>query len=440
MLENKNNHADIQLLSEEFQEVLGRVPHWILRWGITVVACIVIILLLGSIVFKYPEVVTSRIILTGSIPPATIVAKTSGKLNELYITDNQKVKAGEYLGVIENSANTKDIFALKAYLESIGLYSDTIITLPPKQLKLGSLQSSYSSFYLTLFEYSEYNRLKYLATKGHILKEHIKQYETQRENLVKQKNIVADQVQIVKQQFQRDSTFNNKGIVPNDEYGSVQSQYFQSALSFENICSSIDNVEIQIEQMKDALYDINYQDIEKENTLITQLVIYLNQLQADVKQWELNYALIAPIDGEVTFTKYWTINQNIKSGDEILNIIPSEDVNLMGKASLPVAGSGRVEIGQKVNIRFDNFPDNEFGIIKGMVRNISLVPVTTNQVTEYTVEIDLLNDLTTTYNKKLPYLPNMTGTADIITKDVSVLERLIMPLRKTISEGASRQK
>lgn len=435
MSEDKKDNINIELRSEEFQEVLGSVPHWILRWGITIVALVVVILLVGSAIFKYPEIVSSRIILTGSTPPATIMAKTSGKLSELYIQDNQFVHSGDYLGIIENSANTKDILILKDYLQGIDLYSDTIHMLPPKHLKLGDLQSNYSSFYLTLFEYTEYIRLKYFSTKSGILRERIRQYETQRNNLIKQKNIVADQLVIARQQFQRDSTLNKKGVISQDEFGVAKSQYFQSELSFENISSSIDNAEIQIGQMKESLYDNNYQDIEKENKLITQLKTYVNQLQTEVQQWELSYVLVSPIDGVVTFTKYWSINQNVTAGSDILNIIPTNKVNLVGKASLPIVGSGRVAIGQKVNICFDNFPDNEFGIIKGIVKNISLVPVTTNETVEYTVEIDLPNELITTYNKKLPYLPNMTGKADIITKDISVLERIFMPLRKALSEG-----
>lgn len=435
MSEEKKEIDKIELRSEEFQEVLGSIPPWILRWGITVVAIAVVILLIGSSIFKYPEIIPSKIVLTGSTPPATIMAKTSGKLNELYIHDNQLVRAGDYLGVIENSANTKDILILKEYLENLDLYSDTMYNLPPKHLKLGNIQSNYSSFYLTLFEYTEYIRLKYYSTKSTILKERIQQYETLRNNLIKQKNIVADQLEIAKQQFQRDSTLNKKGVISHDEFGVAKSQYLQSMLSFENICSSIDNAQIQIGQMRESLYENNYQDIEKENTLITQLKTIVNQLQAEIQQWELSYVLVAPINGEVTFTKYWSINQNIVGGDEILNVIPSNDISLVGKASLPIAGSGRVEIGQKVNIRFDNFPDNEFGIIRGVVKNISLVPVSTNETAEYTVEIELTNELITTYNKKLPYLPNMTGTADIITKDISVLERFIMPLRKVVVEG-----
>jgi HlyD family secretion protein len=44
----------------------------------------------------------------------------------------------------------------------------------------------------------------------------------------------------------------------------------------------------------------------------------------------------------------------------------------------------------------------------------------------------------TTYKKELPYLPNMQGQADIITDDISLLERFILPVKKILSENNSR--
>ena len=113
-----NHGSDIELRSEEFQEVLGA---WILRWGITVLAAVVVILLIGSAIVKYPDVIPAQIVLTGSTPPAAIVAHASGKLKELYATDNKDVKTGEYLAVIDNPAETKDIINLKNYLSSAQL-------------------------------------------------------------------------------------------------------------------------------------------------------------------------------------------------------------------------------------------------------------------------------------------------------------------------------
>ena len=56
-----NEEDKIELRSEEFQEVLGGVPHWILKWGITVLMTILAILLIGSTVIKYPDIITGQV-------------------------------------------------------------------------------------------------------------------------------------------------------------------------------------------------------------------------------------------------------------------------------------------------------------------------------------------------------------------------------------------
>jgi HlyD family secretion protein len=435
MKDPESINMDIELRSEEFQDVLGTVPHWILRQGITILAIIIVILLIGSAIFKYPDIISSSITLTGSTPPAAIVAKASGKMKELYISDNQNIEAGQYLAVIENPAETKDILLLKGYLDKINLDANTMIPLLPKNLQLGTLQSNYSTFYLTLFEYSEYRRLKYYSTKARIINERIDQYQTQLANQIRQRKIIEDQLLLTKSKYRRDSLLNKKGVLSNEELENTKNQYLQGILSYENITSSVDNNRIQIGQMKENLFEANYQDIEKENTLRSNLRALITQLQSEIQTWELNYVLSSPIKGKITFTNYWATNQNITVGEEIFNIIPTDEVKLLGKASLPTTRSGKVEIGQKVNIRFENFPDNEYGIVKGIVKNISLVPTKGKETTGYTVEIELPNGLNTTYKKELPYLPEMTGQADIITKDISALERFIMPIRKAISEG-----
>jgi len=47
-------------------------------------------------------------------------------------------------------------------------------------------------------------------------------------------------------------------------------------------------------------------------------------------------------------------------------------------------------------------------------------------------EIALPHGLTTTYKKELPYLPNMQGQADIVMEDLSLPERLILPVKKIL--------
>nr|WP_297169236.1 HlyD family efflux transporter periplasmic adaptor subunit [uncultured Dysgonomonas sp.] len=432
--ENKATDREIELRSEEFQEVLGSIPPWILRRGITIIAIIVVILLIGSALFKYPDTIVTTMTLTGTTPPATLIAKSSGRLKELNIVDKQDVKTGDYLAVIENPAATEDIVKLKQYL--ICLNIDTLITLPAKDLNLGNIQTLYSSFYITLFDYMEFKRLNYYIQKIDFMKVRIDQYKESYKNVIYQKNIVKEQQALAENQFSRDSLLNKKGVISQEDLESSRSKYLQGRLSLENINSTLQNTEIQITQMQEGLLDTEHQYIDKKNTFETQLKTYMAQLLAEIQLWEQNYVFITPIDGQVTFTNYWTANQNLTAGESIFNIIPNESGLLMGKASMPMTRSGKVKPGQRVNIRFANFPDNEFGIVKGFVKNISVVPSqNAEDKNNYVVEIELPDGLMTTYKKELPYQPEMQAQADIITEDMSLLERFFMPLRKIWTEG-----
>lgn len=426
----------IELRNEEFQEILGSVPSWILHRGITVMAIIIAVFLIGSAIFKYPDTIVTTMALTGTTPPATLVAKSSGKLKEFNIKDKQTVKAGDWLAVIENPAKTKDIIVLKQYL--LHLNVDSIITLPPKSLNLGNIQTLYSSFYITLFDYLEFKRLNYYIQKIDFMKVRIDQYKESFKNVSDQRNIAKEQLVLAKNQFSRDSLLNKKGVISQEDLESSRNKYLQSRLSLENIISTLQDTEIQITQMQESLLDIEHQYIDKKNTYETELRTYISQLLAEIQLWEQIYIFISPIDGQVTFTNYWAENQNLSVGESVFNIIPDESGILMGKASMPMTRSGKVKPGQKVNIRFVNFPDNEFGIVKGLVKNISAVPSQNSEdKSNYIVEIELPDGLITTYKKELPYLPQMQAQADIITGDISLLERLFMPLRKIWSEGLS---
>jgi HlyD family secretion protein len=438
-----NEENNIELRSEEFQEVLGAVPPWILRWGIIILAVFAVILITGSAVFKYPDTIPAQVTLTGSTPPAAVVARSSGKLKELFVSDNQEVKSGEYLAVIENPAKTEDVLELKRFLDGFGLRprndgqagADTAGYLPGKNLQLGSLQSLYSQFYTTLFEYSEYRRLAYFPQKIKMTKERVEQYEAQYQNLLRQQKISSEQFALAKKQFRRDSLLHLKGHISHEEYEKSQNVYLQGAMSRENMQSNVDNMRIQIAQLKESLLDTGQQDTEKSNGLQTQLQAQISQLKTEIESWEMNYVLQAPVGGKITFTNYWVENQNIPAGGEIFSVVPETDSGIIGKALLPIARSGKVKVGQKVNIRLENFPDNEYGILRGKVRNISLVPTQEGQTANYTLEIELPEGLITTYKKELPCLPNMQGRAEIVTEDVSLLERFFLPVKKILKES-----
>lgn len=84
-------------------------------------------------------------------------------------------------------------------------------------------------------------------------------------------------------------------------------------------------------------------------------------------------------------------------------------------------------------IKLDGFPYMEFGMLQGIVENVSLIPVEINQAVGKmyvnTVQVSLQEVLTTTYSKSIPFTGELTGVAEIATKEMSLLEHLISPLK-----------
>ena len=83
----------------------------------------------------------------------------------------------------------------------------------------------------------------------------------------------------------------------------------------------------------------------------------------------------------------WSRNQNVKAGETVFTIQPSDSSRVLGKALLPLQGSGKVHVGQRVHIRLNNYPDQEFGYVKGQVASISPAPTEEGM---YIVEITFL--------------------------------------------------
>jgi len=454
---------EVELRSEELQEVMGRIPPWIQQRGIAVLFVVVVVLLAGSAFFMYPDVIQAPIVLTGSTPPVGIVAFSSGKLELLDTQDNQLVNAGDYLAVIHNPARTDDMLYLKTFLNGLdtllgehagALGNDTLgndallgddtllgnrkglpLRMPDKKMQLGNLQSAYASFHVLLFNYNEYIRRQYYPNKIRMTKERLVQYGEQYRSLLRQQKITEEQISLIDKNHERSALMHEKGGISGKELDESRSRQLQGQMTEENMLNSINNMRIQLAQMSESLIDMEHQHSERMNDFQSQIRSMVSQLKANIQSWEMSYVLMSPVDGKITFTRYWVSNQNVQAGEEVFSVIPVSESQIIGKAMLPIARSGKVMTGQSVNIRLDNFPDNEFGMLKGVVQNISLVPTTASGATYYVVEISLSDGLHTNYKKELPFLPNMQGSADIITTNISLLERFVMPMKKIFKDG-----
>ena len=431
--EDRKQWKDVELRSEEVQEVMGQIPPWILRWGITLLFLIVLALLIVSIFFKYPDVITADMTLTGRYPATGIIARSSGKINNLYVSEGTQVESGQLLAVLENAASAADIAWLKDQLKVYLAEPDSMgIQLSKKgELALGEVQPAYSSFQSQIHDYMNHRALDYYPKKINQTKKQIGQYREYAFKIEQQLHVMESQYEIAHSRYERDSVLFSRKVLSDFEYETAQTDLLQSRHALEGSRASLENLNIQISTQETALLDLELQQAERESTLMQAYHRSAEDLQNAIHSWELNYCLISPIRGKVTFTTYRSENLYVSQGDNVFTVVPEESDDLLGKAYLPVYRSGKVKAGQRVIIRFNNYPDQEFGFVEGEVSSVSLVPSDEN----YLVEITLPNGLMTNYGRELPASQEMKATADIVTEDLRLIERLILPLKKVLKEG-----
>jgi len=424
-----------ELRSEEVQEVLGWIPPWILRAGITVLFMVVIVLFIGSYFYKYPDIIEAPLIVTSHNPPVHVNARANGKITRLLVTDNQQVKASDYLAVIENPANYNDVFRIKSQLDAWqekihnGIFLFTTEELNQKY-ELGDIQNSYLGFIRSAGSYRLFTELNHYPQRIAAIEKQIVQQRQYHQNLLKQNEIVQQQFTIAQRQYQRDSALYAIKAISEADHDVAANIFLQSRHSLASSRITLENIQMQIDNLRQSIIDLQLQELERRGQLQAELKTSLDNLANAFNVWEMTYVLKTPVDGTVDISKVWNVNQNIVAGETVFTIIPENAGHLIGRAQLPIAGSGKVATGQAVNVRFLNFPDTEYGIVRGAVSNISIVP----SGDFYTLEVNFTNGLMTTYSRELPFHKEMHATAEIITEDMRLLERLFMPLKKVFRE------
>jgi len=429
----------IELRSESVQEILGRPPRWIIRWGISIIFIVVTGLIIGSYFFKYPDVITASITVTSENLPAGLMAKTTGRIDSIFVSEKQLVKKGEIIALIENSANFKNITELKDLVTSYALHvtsdSGFVTCNVSRVTNLGELQPAYQAFTKALEDYQYFIQTNYHHKKIKVIE---KQIQTQKSILQKSKEqlyLSRQQLEIAQCVFAMDSGLYAKNALSGVEYQNAKNNYLQQLQSYENAKLSIDNQNMGILQSEQTIFDLEQQYNEQRNSLQIALNSAFNQLQTQIKTWEQTYLLVSPVDGIVTFTKYWQKNQNINAGEVLVTVVPNEETKIVGKILLPPQGAGKVKEGQQVNVKFDNFPYMEFGMVRVQIKNISLVPVTVeNNQKAYMLEVKFPEKLKTNYGKELTFSQEMTGSAEIITEDLRLLDKFLNPIKAVLKK------
>lgn len=426
----KNQKPEI-IFSEPVKEIMGKPPNRIIRWGTTILVAVFILFVCFAWLIKYPDTIPAPVEITTTNPPVTLLSKITGHIKSLYVKEREEVRSGQMIAVMETTASLNEIILLKNTTDTITkpeLLSYQSLPLFPG---LGELQGYYGTFLKNLSDLNNYVSNDLYGSKISSLTNEIRSIKEYINRLSVKERLFSENYMLETSKYKRDSSLFTGKVIPESVLEQSRQALLRVKIELQQARLDHSAKSIELAQKQEVINEYRINRKEDREKLVTVLRESFLNLKAQISLWENTYLLISPIKGIVSFTKYWSANQSVAKDEPVVSVVPLEPGDFLGRINLKMQRSGKVKTGMLVNIKLSGYPYLEYGIVRGIVKSKSMVP----SGDAYVIDIELPDGLTTLYGAKLDFTQNMQGTAEIITENVRLLQKIINPFRFLISKN-----
>lgn len=419
--------------SSNVNDIIEKNPSWLIKWGIASILSFLVILLFASNLIAYPDINMAKVELTTLSPPIPLFARTNGYIKEILSKDGDTVEKNAILVVIDNNSNLDQLKELSMWIEAGHFESlnDIAKTEMPNFKMLGELQQLHNELLIILNDIKQFRKTDIYAMK-------IKRATIELTNDKKLLRIEENKYELIKQDLnilQKDADNNevlfSKEIISSKDVNGYRRLILQKKMEIESIQSNIVNIELNINSTSGQILELNDAKEQKETSLLLGFNNKIKELKFAYQNWKDKYLIMAQIQGRIAYFKRWESGEYVNASDQILTIIPLKEREIYATGILPIANAGKVKIGQKVNIKLDDYPFREFGILNGKLVYISQ----TQNKGYYSIKVQVDRNIPSFNRKKLLWFKsNMQASAEIITNDVTLFQRLLFKFRNIYTQ------
>ncbi|MGB3468987.1 MAG: HlyD family efflux transporter periplasmic adaptor subunit [Cyclobacteriaceae bacterium] len=411
-----------ELRSAEMQDLMGRSPGWLMKWGVVSLLTIIMLILGLSYFISYPDKVEASATLVSDKPPASIVSLKSGYLI-LHVEDEQSVTKNSLLGyIVDPDTDYKDISALKRDLAV--LKEELQKGVDPHwawigQRRLGEIEKTYHELHGLISDLRQIQATADENLEKAQLRKEI--YYSEKLNSIEagQMKLSMEEFLLAKKKYSIDSGLWISSDISESDYLQSFETYLAAKKAKASVELSVLQSEMRTELLKGKVRELDSRTRRKQLQMKQDVIKVLNQIERKVRTWEQQYLLYSPIDGKANLYSIRNSGEHIKSGEEVMWITPYHGM-LYAQIKIPANSAGKVQKGQKVIIRLDDYPYGEFGEVEEKVSNISLVSKDQN----YLILAELSEKSKTSSRVNLPFRHNMQGQARILVKEERLIQKI----------------
>lgn len=370
---------------------------------------------------KVDEVATAN----GEVVPATQVqpmrSLAGGQLREINATEGQAVKKGDVLVQLDPTQSTAEVQRLQKLMEQ---NRDSLARLEAE--RSGKVQAgSVLQNELLASRLHEYRDRRAAAEA-----DASRQLSTIRSAQVQKTRLQAD-LAFAGQKSQAMGSLASQGAVPRFDYIDTQNKV-------EGLQKEIAIQDQAIEQARQAFQaaknNASRLESERQSEILTQIDKQQQELTdlegklSQAREQQKQSTIRAGVTGTVYNVKVAKTGAAVHGGDELLSIVPAGE-ELLVEAKVPNQDIGFIRTGMRVKVKLATFPYQEYGMVEGTVSKIS--PNAVNEKDAglvFPVQVRLKQHSVSVKGQEVPLTPGMAATAEIVTRQKTVLSFLLDPI------------
>jgi HlyD family secretion protein len=267
-------------------------------------------------------------------------------------------------------------------------------------------------------------------------------------NLTRLQTNLASAQESLTNAIERERTFEqafNDSVVPRLDYLEAKNQRTQAEGQVASLEREIAAQRQQIRQTEESFQgaqeSANSLGSQRQSEILTQLnqrqeelTNVLGQLERAEKQQQQG-KILAPVDGTIYNVQATLGEGTVEAGEELLSILP-DGGTLMLQVKVLNRDIGFIQVGDRAKVKLATFPFQEFGTIDGKVMQISPNATVDEQLgLVFNAKIELSRTAVRANGRTVDLTPGMAATAEIVTRQRSVLTFLMEPITRRFDEA-----
>ena len=379
-------------------------PHWAARSLSYAIIAVVLVAVIASVVIKLPETVTADFVLVPARGTDPLKATRQGIVNQVFVSEGQSVNQGDVIATLRS--------------ESAGDRAAEMMTVQTRLAGAGESFINAKAKFTTQTLAEEQEMRKLAARVEHL------------EGLIALKR---QQLALLKQMAESYEKLYREGIASRAQLTERQLEVAQLAAELERLIAEQSETRAAIERLHidSSARRAEFKEVARtyrEETATGE--IRVAALRAGLVGSDGDeIRLTAPCAGTILRLHVKNSGALLHAGEAVAELACAGE-RLQAELKVPEAGTGKLKTGQGVKLKYDAFPYQRHGVRYGRLSWLSPAAVESKDGASFRAHVEVADSEMLVQGQSRPLAAGMSGKAEIVTGNRSLIEYVFEPLRQ----------